>query len=111
MLERINSKIPECVRRFNDAKIRLHNQRRLFKFKYDNPELPVDKVAFLETMKHCSWHGPFKNKGHPRYSFCTINGAGDNQNFVMVEVGFYPHEWILVHTYCIRTSLAELEQY
>lgn len=78
LLTRIRSEAETSELKFNEARVRIYDMRELFHETLKSKE-PVDKIAFVETMKGCRWNGPYKFSDNNRFFFYSVDSTGKNE--------------------------------
>lgn len=84
---------PELVRKFDEAKIRLHS--RCLHLRYERDQLPC-----LEAIKKSKWAGPYRKGIRENWFFVSIINTGDNNYYVMLNIDLtHPPQFILIEFY------------
>ena len=86
-IEKINSQIPSCLKKFNSKQVRLYDTGCLWETVEDDADgEQISKESYLEAIKYSSWIGPFKYDFSQDYYFFSAKQNGDNQYFVVLVI-------------------------
>ena len=65
------------MEKFDSSQISLYDTSEFWEHVTDDPELEkVDAFEYLQTIKNCRWHGPYKSVSPDTYFFITIDDTG-----------------------------------